>query len=269
MEHREDVTRFAAVDQQMDPGFFITFLDAGNALEDIKSVKRVMLAQLELHDGVSLLDVGCGTGDDVWDLARVVGPRGRVVGVDASSAMIAEAKKRHAPSELPVEFVEGEAQDLAFPEASFDRCRTERMLMHLNDPECALAEMVRVTRPGGKVVVFDFDWDTVFADSPYKETTRKLVHAFSDGIKHGWIGRSLPRLFHAAGLTEVTCVPHAVRWYGAFAHRIFDGHLAKAQQAGVLSADELASWWHHLEQAEAAGQFHLGILGFIVSGRKP
>jgi hypothetical protein len=129
--------------------------------------------------------------------------------------------------------------------------------------------MVRVTRPGGKVVVFDFDWDTVFADSPYKETTRKLVHVFSDGIKHGWIGRSLPRLFHAAGLTEVTCVPHAVRWYGAFAHRIFDGHLAKAQQAGVLSADELASWWHHLEQAEAAGQFHLGILGFIVSGRKP
>jgi ubiquinone/menaquinone biosynthesis C-methylase UbiE len=269
MEHREDVTRFAAVDRQMDPGFFITFLDAGNALEDIKSVKRVMLAQLELHDGVSLLDVGCGTGDDVWDLARVVGPRGRVVGVDVSSAMIAEAKKRHATSELPVEFVEGEAQDLAFPEASFDRCRTERMLMHLNDPECALAEMVRVTRPGGKVVVFDFDWDTVFADSPYKETTRKLVHAFSDGIKHGWIGRSLPRLFHAAGLTEVTCVPHAVRWYGAFAHRIFDGHLAKAQQAGVLSADELASWWHHLEQAEAAGQFHLGILGFIVSGRKP
>ena len=269
MEHREDVTRFTAVDRQADPGFFISSLDAGNALEDVKSVKRVMLAQLELHDGVSLLDVGCGTGDDVWYLARVVGPRGRVVGVDVSSAMIAEAKKRHATSELPVEFVEGDVQDLAFPEASFDRCRTERMLMHLNDPECALAEMVRVTRPGGKVVVFDFDWDTVFVDSPYKETTRKLVHAFSDGIKHGWIGRSLPRLFRVAGLTEVTCVPHAVRWYGAFAHRIFDGHLAKAQQAGVLSADELASWWHHLEQAEAAGQFHFGILGFIVSGRKP
>ena len=44
MEHREDVTRFTAVDRQMDPGFFITFLNAGNALEDIKSVKRVMLA---------------------------------------------------------------------------------------------------------------------------------------------------------------------------------------------------------------------------------
>ena len=123
MEHREDITRFTAVDRQGDPGFFITFLDAGNALEDIKSVKRVMLAQLELCDGVSLLDVGCGTGDDVRDLAQLVGPRGRVVGVDVSGAMIAEAKKRHATSELPVEFVEGDAQDLTFPEASFDRCR--------------------------------------------------------------------------------------------------------------------------------------------------
>jgi ubiquinone/menaquinone biosynthesis C-methylase UbiE len=269
MEHREDVTRFTAVDRQAEPGFFISFLDAGNALEDIKSVKRVMLSQLELCDGASLLDVGCGTGEDVRDLAQLVGPRGRVVGVDVSGAMIAEAKKRHVSSELPVEFVEGDAQNLTFPDASFDRCRTERMLMHLDDPEKALAEMVRVVRPGGKVVVFDFDWDAVFVDSPYKETTRKIVHAFSDGIKHGWIGRSLPRLFHTVGLSDVTCVPHAVRPYCTFVHRLFDGHLAKAQQAGVLSADELASWWKHLEQAEAAGQFHLGILGFIVGGRKP
>ena len=77
MEHREDITRFTAVDRQGDPGFFITFLDAGNALEDIKSVKRVMLAQLELCDGVSLLDVGCGQEMTcgTWRswLARVVG----------------------------------------------------------------------------------------------------------------------------------------------------------------------------------------------------
>jgi ubiquinone/menaquinone biosynthesis C-methylase UbiE len=268
MENTDDITRFTRVDQQTDPSFFIRFLDAGNALEDIKQVKRVMVAQLELRDGLSLLDVGCGTGDDVRDLAPLVGPRGRIVGVDVSVAMIAEAKHRHAALGLPVEFLAGDAQKLKFPDASFDRCRTERMLMHLDNPEQALAEMVRVVRPSGRIVVFDFDWDTVFVDSPHKVTTRKIVHTFSDGIKHGWIGRSLPRLFHASGLTEVTCVPHAVRIYGAFAHRLFDGHLAKAQDTGILSADELACWWEHLEKAEAAGQFHLGFLGFVVSGRK-
>jgi ubiquinone/menaquinone biosynthesis C-methylase UbiE len=269
MEHREDVTRFTAVDQQADPGFFISFLDAGNALEDIKSVKRVMLSQLELHDGMSLLDTGCGTGDDVWDLARVVGPRGRMVGVDVSGAMIAEAKKRHALSGLPVEFVEGDAQNLTFPDASFDRCRTERMLMHLDDPEKALAEMVRVVRPSGKVVVFDFDWDAVFVDSPYKGTTRKIVHAFCDGIKHGWIGRSLPRMFHAAGLTEVTCVPHTVRPHYAFAHRLFDGHLAKAQQAGVLSADELARWWSTSSRPKQLVSFTSGSSGSSLAAGNP
>jgi ubiquinone/menaquinone biosynthesis C-methylase UbiE len=268
MENTGDVTRFTTVDQQTDPSFFIKFLDAGNALEDIKQVKQVMLARLELCDGLSLLDVGCGTGDDVRDLAPLVGPRGRIVGIDVSSAMIAEAQHRHTALGLPVEFLEGDAQALQFPDAAFDRCRTERMLMHLNAPEHALAEMVRVVRPGGRVVVFDFDWDTVFVDSPYKETTRKIVQTFSDGIKHGWIGRSLPRLFHAAGLTEITCVPHAVRIYYAFAQRLLDGHLAKAQATGILSADELTCWWEHLEKAEAAGQFHLGFLGFVVGGRK-
>lgn len=53
-------------------------------------------------------------------------------------------------------------------------------------------------------------------------------------------------------------MPHAVRIYGAFAHRFFDGHLAKAREAGVISADELTSWWTHLEAAEHARR---GILG--------
>jgi hypothetical protein len=128
--------------------------------------------------------------------------------------------------------------------------------------------MVRLLRPGGRVVVFDMDWGMVFVDSPYQETTRKILQAFSDGMKHGWIGRSLPRLFQAAGLAQVTCVPHAVHMDYAFAHRLFDGYLATVQATGVVSADELTRWWQYLEHAEAVGQLHLGQLGFVVSGRK-
>jgi ubiquinone/menaquinone biosynthesis C-methylase UbiE len=265
----EDMTRFTRVDEQIDPGIFITFLDAVNALEDIQSVKRLMITQLELRSGLHALDVGCGFGDDVRDVARLIGDSGRVVGVDFSGAMIAEAKKRYAAAKLPIEFIEGDAQHLTFPDASFDRCRTERMLMHLDDPEQALAEMVRVVRPGGKVVVFDFDWDTLLIDSPYKEMTRKFVREYSDGLKHGWIGRRLPRLFGAAGLTEVVCEPHVVRFNYAFARRLFEGRMAKAQAEGVFTAEELGSWWAYIEQAEAAGQLHFGLFGFVAGGRKP
>jgi hypothetical protein len=54
----------------------------------------------------------------------------------------------------------------------------------------------------------------------------------------------------------------------AFAHRLFDGHLTQVQAAGLVSADELTRWWQHLTEAETAGQFHVGQLGFVVSGRK-
>jgi ubiquinone/menaquinone biosynthesis C-methylase UbiE len=268
MEHSGDTTQFAKLDQQTHPRFFIQYLDAGNALEDIKRLKRVMISQLELRDGLHLLDIGCGTGDDVWALAQLVGPHGRTVGIDLSAEMIAEAQHRHAAAGLSVAFVEGDAQHLAFAEASFDRCRAERLLMHLDHPENALAEMVRVVRPGGRVVVFDMDWGMVFVDSPSQGATRKILQALSDGMKHGWIGRSLARLFQAAGLVGVTCMPHAVHMDYAFARRLFDGYLTKVQAAGGVSADELTNWWQHLEQAEAAGQFHVGQLGFIVSGRK-
>jgi len=268
METPGDTTQFSTLDQQTDPRFFIQYLDAGHALEDIKRLKQVMSAQLELRDGLHLLDIGCGTGDDVRTLAHAVGPHGRSVGVDASAVMIAEAQHRHAASGLSVAFVVGNAQHLEFADASFDRCRAERVLMHLDDPARALAEMARVVRPGGKIVVFDMDWGMMFVDSPYQETTRTILQAFSDGMRHGWIGRSLPRLCQMVGLADVTCVPHTVHLDYAFAHRLFDGHLNKVQAAGIVSADDCARWWQQLTQAEEAGQFHAGQLGFVVSGRK-
>lgn len=268
MEHTGDTTQFPTLDQQTDPRFFIQYLDAGNALADVQRLKQVILAQLELGSGLHLLDVGCGTGDDVRALVQVVGAHGRSVGVDASTVMIAEAQHRHAAPGLPIAFMVSNAQHLALADASFDCCRAERVLMHLEHPEQALAEMVRVVRPGGKVVVFDMDWGMAFVDSPYQETTRTILQAFSDGMQHGWIGRSLPRLFQAVGLVEVTCVPHTVHLDYAFAQRLFAEYLRTVQAAGVVSAEELTRWWQALAQAEEAGHLHVGQLGFVVSGRK-
>jgi SAM-dependent methyltransferase len=264
-ENKGDVTRFTTVDRQADPRFFIEFLDAGNAHEEIQRMKRIMIDQLDLHDGHSLLDVGSGTGDDVRDLARLVAPRGRVVGVDFSGAMIAEARTRHGQSGLPVEFVQGDAQQLDFPDASFDRCRTERMLMHLDRPEHALAEMVRVVRPRRGV---RFRLGHRLRRHSRQGDDAQDRRSFSDSMKHGWIGRSLPRLFRAAGLTDVVNIPYPVNVPYAFSRRLFDGHLARAKEAGTLSADEVATWWTQLEKADAAGHFNVGFLGFIVGGTK-
>jgi ubiquinone/menaquinone biosynthesis C-methylase UbiE len=140
-------------------------------------------------------------------IARLVGAQGRAIGVDVSESMILEARRRVASQQLPVEFVIDDAQALHFEDANFDACRAERMLMHVPDAERAFAEMVRVICRGGRLSVFDFDWETQIVDSPYKETTRLIAHSFCDSFKNGWIGRRLPRLFKQHAMTDVRVSP--------------------------------------------------------------
>ena len=79
-----DVTRFSTVDEQPDPGPFVGFLDLVNGLPEIQAVKARMIAGLDLQPGQEVLDVGCGTGDDVRRLAGLVAPSGRAVGVTSA-----------------------------------------------------------------------------------------------------------------------------------------------------------------------------------------
>jgi ubiquinone/menaquinone biosynthesis C-methylase UbiE len=195
----EDITSFTAVDHTQEPDFFRRFLDEGNKLRDIVSSKPVILSGLRLTGGERVLDLGCGLGDDTFEIARVIGSRGRAVGVDVSETMILEARKRRAASlDFPVEFEVGDAQAFRFDDGAFHACRTERMLMHVPDAERAFAEMARVVCRGGRLSVFDFDWETQIVDSPYLETTRLITRSFCGGFKNGWIGRRLPRIVQAA-----------------------------------------------------------------------
>ena len=75
---------------------------------------------LALAPGQHVLDVGCGTGDDARDMAAIVGPGGKVVGLDNSQAMVDEAKRRAAGLSLPLEFHVGDAMHMTCAAGSFD-----------------------------------------------------------------------------------------------------------------------------------------------------
>jgi ubiquinone/menaquinone biosynthesis C-methylase UbiE len=264
----EDVTLFTEVDRTSDADFFIRFLDRGNALADIQKSKPIILDGLHLREGSLVLDIGCGTGADVVDIARRVGSSGAVTGVDISEAMIAEARKRTAGSGLPVTFEVGNAMQLRFEDGAFDRCRTERMLMHVPEPYRAFSEMVRVTKIGGRISIFDFDWETFVIDSPYRETTRRIVSSFCDSMQSGWIGRQLRRMFLECGMIEVAVVPHQIFIGFEFLGLLIGGHLTRAQRAGTLDPSDVKSWWDELAHSDATGRFLAGFTAFIVSGTK-
>src|SRR5262249_39842299 len=126
---------FTRVDQTVDPRFFIEFLDARKTVEGEREVKDLILEMLRLEPGVRVLDIGCGTGDDVREMARFVGTSGQVVGIDRSHALIAESMRRAEGSTLPVEFRPGDVCKLDFPGAAFDRIRTDRVLMYVPEIE--------------------------------------------------------------------------------------------------------------------------------------
>ena len=264
----QDITSYTAVDRAQDPGFYRRFLDEGNALPAIRAAKPVILDGLRLRTGHVAADLGCGAGEDAVAMARLVGPTGKVVGVDISETMIDEARRRTGSLGLPVEFQVCDCQRLPIADATFDACRSERMLMHVPDAEQALAEIVRVTRPGGRISVFDFDWDTMVVDSPDRDVTRAIVRSFSDSMKTGWIGRRLPRMFRSSGLTEVAVVPHVVLVPFEFFELLIGGHLNRAQQAGSVSPADAERWWGGLREAQRQGNFLAGFTAFMVAGTK-
>jgi SAM-dependent methyltransferase len=107
---------------------------------------------LRLRPGMCVLDLGCGTGRALPPLRAAVGPSGQVVGLDATYEMLAEAR-RHGRGALATLLL-GDALRLPFPSACADAIFAGGLLPHLEEPERALAEMARVTRPSGKLAVF-------------------------------------------------------------------------------------------------------------------
>jgi ubiquinone/menaquinone biosynthesis methyltransferase len=108
-----------------------------------------------LGEGDRALDVCCGTGDLALALKRRVGSSGSVVGVDFSAQMLELARAKAARSGLPVEFLAGNALELPFEDSSFDAATVGFGVRNVVDLERAVAEMARVVRPGGRVVILE------------------------------------------------------------------------------------------------------------------
>jgi ubiquinone/menaquinone biosynthesis C-methylase UbiE len=243
-------------------------MDEAQKPAGIQASKRLMLKRMALAPGQAVLEVGCGPGPDVFDLADIIGPAGHLVGLDASEVMIAEARRRASERQLPITFEVGQVQALPFPDATFDVCRAARLLEHLPDAGRALAEMVRVTRKGGRVVVFDFDWDTLIIDHPDKDTTRTIVRTYCDSIQNSWIGRQLPRLFKEQHLEVLSLDPVQVFLHYALAELGFGSHLTQLQANGTLSPGQARQWWEYLQHADKQGTLLVSFTTFIIVGRK-
>ena len=130
-----DVSRFSAVDDIENPRQLIEVLDVAKRLPGFPAAKAQLLDQLAPEHAASALDVGCGYGTDVIELAKRLRPGGRAIGIDLSENMITEARRRTVGIGPDVTFLVADALALPFQDNTFDICPIETVLQTSQIPD--------------------------------------------------------------------------------------------------------------------------------------
>jgi demethylmenaquinone methyltransferase/2-methoxy-6-polyprenyl-1,4-benzoquinol methylase len=122
-----------------------------------RSWRKFAVRRARIQPGMNVLDVCCGTAPLTLEIAKTVGSKGRVTGLDFSEQMLEVGKQhvRQSPYRDSIELIQGNAMDLPFPDDSFDAVTVGWGLRNVPDIDKALKEMLRVVKPGGWVVSLD------------------------------------------------------------------------------------------------------------------
>jgi len=255
------------------PEAYVDYLETAISQTEVNRYKKKSYQLLQISSGSSVLDIGCGTGDDVLALAELVGPKGKVIGLDNNKSMIEKANQRSKQKQLSAQFRVGDIQRLDLADNTFDGCRADRLFMHLRDRQQALSEMIRVTRPGGRIVVIDPDWDTMIVEAPDRDLTRRIIDNFVDQlVLNPWCGRESYKLFQQAGLENVAVADAATLVLTDFttAKKLmkFDEAANLMREEKPSLSDKVESWLNYLKQADEKGFFFSAATMFTVVGEK-
>lgn len=174
--------------------------------EELSPLVSESIEKCGISKGMSVVDVGCGTGQVSFLMSSRVGPRGRVIGIDANTTAIELCRKTASTKEIKnVSFIVRSAYDLSrdFPDNSIDVAYSRFMLTHLDNPVAAMREMMRITTRKGLIMIEDCDMTHWIAE-PDDRWVNQLWKWYSSIIRRKGgdptLGRKLYRMFIDQGL---------------------------------------------------------------------
>jgi ubiquinone/menaquinone biosynthesis C-methylase UbiE len=228
------------------------------------------LDETQLGPGETVLEVGCGTGVLGRWLAQRTGGENPIVGVDINPFFLreAEALVRIDRLESVIQFKEGSAEELPFSDNSFDVAFSSTVIQRVN-ADLLLKEIVRVTKPGGRVAVLGHAHDMPrWINLPLPEDLKLKIESppwvTDRGHERGCDDAGLYRRFNQIGLSQIKMFPYMA----TFA----DGSRLQMLQTGILptlNAEETEEWRRAVAQAQEEGTFFISTPFHCAVGAKP
>ena len=257
---------FTAVDEQPDPAAWVACLDKIQREPFYAAYKKRVAKLLEPQAGRRYLDVGGGTGDDARVLAAAC--ERTTVSIDRSLTMASTAMARGGVLALV-----GDGASLPFHDEVFDGCRADRVFQHLAEPQQTLDEMIRVLKPGGRLVAVDPDYDTQVMEFPDQQLARKVLRFRAEaGLRNGAIAHRMPAMARQAGLegVEIEMMTLVVRDPAAV-DNVMGLHTwaGTANEEGFLDRSEVTRWQQLYDEMVRTGNFLYAVTFCITSGTKP
>jgi SAM-dependent methyltransferase len=233
---------------------------------DILRRRALVHEALGAQPGDRVLDAGCGPGFYVAETLERVGPEGSVVGVDASAPMLALSAKR-CEGHSNVEFHEGDVTALPVGDADFDRALSVQVLEYVADIPGALAEVWRVLRPGGRVLIWDVDWATVSWHSRDPARMERFLAAWDEHLSDPSLPRTLSAQLRAAGFEDVEMAAHAFATDDVD-EESYAGALVPLM-AGFVGTPEAQLWAEEQRELQAHGESYFACIQFCFTATRP
>jgi ubiquinone/menaquinone biosynthesis C-methylase UbiE len=258
---------YRRLDDAAEPDELLAYLDRVAALPSMARIKDAATETLSLRPGSRVLDLGCGTGVDLPAMVALTRPGGKVTGVDLSARAIGLAAERfRAWPDIEVQVADAHA--LPFANGSFDAVRADRILLHLDNPDRALAEIRRVLTPGGSVAILEIGMELVGESNLVEHDLYRYVCDAMSCPEHqrARITYFMPLLFARAGFSEpqiVQGVEKSAEFRAANDLFRLDSLVSHAISSKVFSPSDAGEWLsgvrHAVDTAAIEVRVHFAI----------
>ncbi|MEQ8860590.1 MAG: methyltransferase domain-containing protein [Pseudomonadales bacterium] len=229
-----------------------------------------LIAPADVRAGQVVVDYGCGPGGLSAELARRVGPGGRVLALDINPEFLdrtrALVRREGLDERVETHLLDGETIPLA--DASVDRVICKNVLEYVPDPARTVAEFRRLLRPGGIAHVSDSDWGAVIVE-PLGAQFEVVMAAAAIAFRTPQIGRRLYGLFGQAGLDDVRVQMLASPDTEGALRPVLSNMAGYARTSGRLAEAEIAGFLAGVDAALEAGTYLAVLPQFLVTGRAP